>query len=304
MSGSKRRQKFFITHSSKDAEFARRLVDDLRKNGFDGFLDIYSIKPGDNIAERIGRELDECDVYIPLLSFASLSSRWCNEEITAAINLTNDPERNGRPHIIPVLLENCQRQMHVLLRSRLYINFADRYKEAFKELLENGFEVDWNQLFARSTVTKPKPEHHVERKPQRYTGILTLTAENIADLVSQAKRELPNMSWGMIGGKNGRARKIFPMKNVSPTPVTRFIADPLELLRVTRDIEEVRGWDILVIYYSDPYGEPYPSSITISEAHYPDSVYVIISLKNPEQVKIRGYRIVDGRATEVTIDVE
>lgn len=61
--------KFFITHSWKDIEFARRLSDNLHASGLKGFFDIYSIKPGDDIAARINKGLEECDVYIPILSF-------------------------------------------------------------------------------------------------------------------------------------------------------------------------------------------------------------------------------------------
>ncbi len=60
--------KFFITHSWKDVDFARCLADDLRAHGLDGFFDIYSVQPGDDIVARINRGLEECDVYICGLS--------------------------------------------------------------------------------------------------------------------------------------------------------------------------------------------------------------------------------------------
>jgi hypothetical protein len=45
--------KFFITHSWKDIDFAKRLCDDLRANGLGGFFDAYSVKPGDIISAEI-----------------------------------------------------------------------------------------------------------------------------------------------------------------------------------------------------------------------------------------------------------
>ncbi len=130
-----RSPKYFITHSFKDAEFARRLADDLAVHGFRGFFDIYSIKPGDNFVERIETGLDECDVYVPALSFAALESPWCKEEIRAAIALSNERDRDGRPRIVPILIENCHDKLPILLRSRLYILFVGRYDDAFAELL-------------------------------------------------------------------------------------------------------------------------------------------------------------------------
>lgn len=133
---------------------------------------------------------------------------------------------------------------------------------------------------------------------------MQLTRGQLEQIIAQAKRDAPNETWGMIGGKEGRAQKIFPMKNVSPTPVTRYVADPPELLKTVRAIEDENNWDILAIYHTHPVTEPYPSATDIAEAHYPDSVYIIISLKNPALAKMRGYRIVEGAVTEITIEIE
>jgi len=125
--------KFFVTHSWKDIDFVRQLCDDLRAHGLEGFFDAYSIQPGDDIASRIARGLEECDVYLPLLSPAAMESKWCELEINAAINLSLEQERNGRPRIIPVVVTPCKLPM--LLRGRLHINFHQRYDDALKQLL-------------------------------------------------------------------------------------------------------------------------------------------------------------------------
>lgn len=144
--------KFFITHSWHDNAFARRLCDDLHAHGLDGFFDVYSVRPGDIISAEISRGLESCDIYVPILSLAALESPWCEEEINAAITLSKLPGRKGRPRIIPVLVENCQDDMPIFLRSRLYINFADRYEDALRELLSRGFEVTDESV----AVTQPK----------------------------------------------------------------------------------------------------------------------------------------------------
>jgi hypothetical protein len=112
--------KFFITHSHNDNEFARQLCDDLRARGLEGFFDVYSLRAGDDIAARIARGLEECDVYIPVLSPAALKSPWCELEINAAINLSMQRKRQGRPKIIPVIAQECE--VPTLLGHRLYIN--------------------------------------------------------------------------------------------------------------------------------------------------------------------------------------
>ena len=133
------KSKVFITHSWRDIEFARRIYKDLYDHGFEVWLDDRAVQAGERFAGAIDRGLEWCDVYIPVLSYASLDSPWCREEIEAAISLSNEQGRNGRPRIIPLLIENCQDRMPALLRARLFVNFTSGYDLAFKELLTKGF---------------------------------------------------------------------------------------------------------------------------------------------------------------------
>ena len=133
---------------------------------------------------------------------------------------------------------------------------------------------------------------------------MKLTREQLEQLVAQVRHDAPNETWGIIGGKDGRALKIYPMTNIHATSETRYVADPQELLKVLREIEDEHAWDILAIYHSHPKTQPYPSPTDIAEAHYPDSIYIIISLENPAQAKMRGFRIVDGTVSEITLEIE
>ena len=136
-----KRLKLFITHSHADNAFTERLYADLHAHGLSGFLDVHSLKGGDRIAEEISEGLEECDVYIPVLSLAALKSPWCREEIFGAVTLSNSPGREGRPKIVSVLIEDCHNKLPVPLKTRLYFNFAGRYDEAFKELLARGLDL-------------------------------------------------------------------------------------------------------------------------------------------------------------------
>ena len=95
MSGSSL-SKVFITHSWRDIEFARRIYKDSSENGFEVWLDDRAVQAGERFAGAIDRGLEWCDVYIPVLSYASLASPWCREEIEPAISLSNEQGRNGR----------------------------------------------------------------------------------------------------------------------------------------------------------------------------------------------------------------
>ncbi|MEW5717592.1 MAG: M67 family metallopeptidase [Chloroflexota bacterium] len=132
---------------------------------------------------------------------------------------------------------------------------------------------------------------------------MILTAKQIEQLVTYARRDTPNETCGIIGGKENRALKIYPLANTHATPRVNFYADPLELLNAFRDIE-ARDWEHLAIYHSHCATEAYPSETDIARAYYPDAISLLISLMDPEYAIVRGFRIVESKVTEITLEVE
>ena len=76
--------KVFISHSSNDKDFASRLAYDLEQNGIPVWFDLWEVKVGDSIVEKIELGLQECDYLIIILSKTSTTSRWVQEELSAA----------------------------------------------------------------------------------------------------------------------------------------------------------------------------------------------------------------------------
>ena len=66
----------FISHSSKDKPFIRKLVADLTAEGVSVWLDEQRIRVGDSIPERIGQGLAESDIFLIALSENSVGSDW------------------------------------------------------------------------------------------------------------------------------------------------------------------------------------------------------------------------------------
>jgi hypothetical protein len=63
------------------------------------------------------------------------------------------------------------------------------------------------------------------------------------------------------------------------------------------DFEE-RGEAMIAIYHSHPVDPPYPSATDARNAFYPDAVYLICSLVQPEQPLIRGWRLIQEDLAE------
>jgi hypothetical protein len=163
-----RKIKIFITYSHSDSALSQKLVRDLRARGLDAFFDVDSISGGDRIAETISHGLAECDVYIPILSFKALDSLWCRDEINAAIALSNDSKRNGRPKIVSVLAEDCRSVMWPLLLGRLYFSFEGDYNAALKELVERGLGIGLSSAVTTAVARKAiiesvKPDLNVKK---------------------------------------------------------------------------------------------------------------------------------------------
>lgn len=120
-------------------------------------------------------------------------------------------------------------------------------------------------------------------------------------IVTQALAEHPNEACGLLAGTDAAATKLFPMTNAERSAVIYRI-EPREQLRVFNQIED-EGLELVGIYHSHTRSPAYPSATDVSLAYYPEAVYVIVSLANPDQPDLRGYRILDGRITEVELEI-
>ena len=130
---------------------------------------------------------------------------------------------------------------------------------------------------------------------------LLLEQNYIDEMIAHAKEDAPNECCGIIGGLDGRAKKLYRAINAEASPY-RYEVDRDDLLRIYRDADG-NGWDFLVIYHSHTHTEAYPSPTDVILARgWPDAYYVLVSLMDAEPV-VRAYRIVDRVITEEPIEV-
>ncbi len=112
----------FISHSSIDKPFVRRLRDDLKASGVNTWLDEEQISPGQSFVERINHGLADADFVLLVISKNFLSSEWtlweANASIAAAVKAKADS-------VIPLLIENVWDKAPALLRGKVYVDFRD-----------------------------------------------------------------------------------------------------------------------------------------------------------------------------------
>jgi [CysO sulfur-carrier protein]-S-L-cysteine hydrolase len=133
-------------------------------------------------------------------------------------------------------------------------------------------------------------------------GHLDLDRETVDALIAHARSDFPYEVCGLLAGEHGTFRKRYPIDN-SARSMTFYNMEPTQLLRAMRDLED-RGWDLLAIYHSHTHTEAFPSATDVELAFYPEAVYLIISLQDPDEPVLRGFDIADGRITERVLTVD
>jgi hypothetical protein len=124
-----KKARVFVSHSSKDKPFVRKLVEALKEHDLNVWFDEAEIKVGDSIVTRISEGLDSAYLIV-VLSKASVESPWVREEMNAALM----DEISGKGGVVlPVLMEPCE--IPPLLRSRLYADFTGDFDLGLKKLL-------------------------------------------------------------------------------------------------------------------------------------------------------------------------
>jgi len=123
----------------------------------------------------------------------------------------------------------------------------------------------------------------------------------IDEVVAHALEDAPNECCGMIAARSGEAVEVHRARNAAASPL-RYEIDGMEQFKIQSTIEDA-GLDLGAIYHSHTRSAPYPSQTDINLAFYPESLYVIVGVKDRDAPEVKAYRIVDGEVTEAALEV-
>jgi [CysO sulfur-carrier protein]-S-L-cysteine hydrolase len=128
-------------------------------------------------------------------------------------------------------------------------------------------------------------------------------AKDLADeIVAHALKDRPNECCGMVSGADGVATEVFRARNALASPFS-FDMEPADQFGIYTTIEE-RGEEILAIYHSHTKSPAEPSQSDRNNARsWPDPVWLIVSLADPENPDLRGWDMSGGKVAEVDLEI-
>lgn len=121
--------KLFLSHSSSDKPFVKKLANDLIELGHDIWLDEWQIRVGDCIVKGVEKGIEESDYVIMILSENSVNSTWVEKEWRTKYW---DEINSNEVLILPVLKELCE--IPALLKTKKYADFTKSYSIGFHNL--------------------------------------------------------------------------------------------------------------------------------------------------------------------------
>lgn len=122
----------FISHNHNDKNFIGPMAEALKdKYGQDNvFFDTWSIRPGENIVERMDTGIENCKVFFFFITENSLSSKMVSSEWTSALM---QKAKNPDLKFIPIRAENIN--IPTIISSLSYL-----------DLVNNGLDVTLTQM--------------------------------------------------------------------------------------------------------------------------------------------------------------
>jgi len=90
----------FISYSRRDIVYAEKLINALRREGFNPWVDMEGLGAGTQWLRRLQKQIVTCDAYILIMSHNSYNSTWVPDELVVA-------KTKGKP-IFPLLLDDTE----------------------------------------------------------------------------------------------------------------------------------------------------------------------------------------------------
>ena len=131
-----------------------------------------------------------------------------------------------------------------------------------------------------------------------------ISAALLQAVIDAARRCVPNEACGLLvadhyWAEGGAPARWIELRNAAQSPY-RYMIDAQEQLRVWTELDDADEvvWAIVHSHVASPAE---PSQTDVGLAYYPDSLYVICSLADPDRPAVRAWAIADSAVSEVAL---
>ncbi len=100
--------RLFISHSSQDDDYVRRLREALDLHGMPGWIDSRELRGGDPLWAEIEKAIDASSGYAVVVSPGSLQSKWVGKELRHALELRKQRGGNSQYPVVPLSLDGTR----------------------------------------------------------------------------------------------------------------------------------------------------------------------------------------------------
>lgn len=117
--------------------------------------------------------------------------------------------------------------------------------------------------------------------------MLRISQASLDAIYAHARTGAPQEVCGILGGsidKDGAhvVVRALPVRNVHPRPIGEYQLDPADQLRITLQLEDEEGLDVIGFYHSHPAGPARLSATDAARASWPGASYLLIHLRPNE----------------------
>jgi len=127
--------KVFISYSKEDYKFAKRIYDNLSREGIIAWLDSEDLLPGQNRKNTIRQEIEDSTYFLAVLSAKSISEKgYLQTELKMALDIF-DERPKSEIFIIPARIEDFK-AMPMELKDIHPVDLFSDYEAGFKKILK------------------------------------------------------------------------------------------------------------------------------------------------------------------------
>jgi proteasome lid subunit RPN8/RPN11 len=144
-----------------------------------------------------------------------------------------------------------------------------------------------------------------ERERAFIDHIISISQAQVEEMYAHAREVRPEECCGLVGGREGEARNVYRLRNVSEEPERAYSASIKDLIDAQKLMRE-RGEELLGIYHSHPNSsEPAPSETDVRLAYHPSAIYFIIGFTDEDEARLRAFRFYmhEGRSEAASFRV-